>query len=203
MSKNSVIAEFVNSIFLDYSPHYKAIKELAKKVVGQELMDEIKKLLEEREEIRDNPKIKKIIVEDVETISDDNINNLMDIFIKLKDKNQLNNLDKASVDSILMLFNQWVQVDKRIGDILEVEDIFTNILAPKENPETLEEQLEFLKPQNDITNQPLYSSLTQTREVYSTVGKDSFYQSIVDMNQDSFYESKGEPVYKAQRQSNL
>ena len=56
--RNSVVIEFINSIFLNYSPQYNSIKDLAKKDLAEEFLSEIEEFLSKRKEFI--PQLKKI-----------------------------------------------------------------------------------------------------------------------------------------------
>ena len=205
-SKNNIVLEFVNSVFLDYSPHYQAIKKIAQKDVGQELIDEIDKLLEERKALKSFPEFKKIKFEDASTVSDNNINSIMDAFVKIRSEQPLTNIEKQSIDDILILFNQWVILGKSQFDQQIPDDIFTQVIAKQAPPQNLEEQLEFVRPL-PVHTDASYSSITQSREVYSTVVPSSVYEGLTDQGEFSMVDDSVQnvytdrkPVYKAQRQ---
>ncbi len=176
----SVILEFVNRIFLEYSPQYHHIKQLAERDVGQELIDEIKEFLEKRKKIQIQPELQKILFEDPSNVSDDDINSIVDAFIKMRSDTTLTEIERKSIDDILILFNQWIMIGKGQQDSVIPTDILSDIVS--ENPqESLEQQiLESIQPEfmRDIPGYPesqgnIYSGLN--RDVYSSLEQRDVY----------------------------
>jgi hypothetical protein len=205
-TNSSIVLEFVNSVFLDYSPHYQTIKKIAQRDVGQELIDEIDKLLEERKALKKLPEFKKLKFEDASTVSDSNINGIMDAFVKIRSEKPLSNIEKQSIDDLLILFNQWVILGQCHFDQPIQEDIFSQVIAKQSSPGNLEEQLEFVTPLPIETNAS-YNLLTQSREVYSTVVPSSVYEGLTDQGEFRMVDDSVQnvytdrkPVYKAQKQ---
>lgn len=207
--KSSIVMEFVNRIFLEYSVHYNSIKQLAQEDVGQKLIDEIHEFLDKKKEIRESPEFKKIEIKDTSNIQNENIHDIIDAFIKFRSIKTLAQIDKKSIEDIMILFNQWIRIGKGPFEGPKFEDIFTNVIAPK-SIENLEEQIIALQP-NPVKNSSAYTTMAQSNQDYSTITGGDFYSSLTDGGQFLFGEAKentsnyegGKAIYKAMRQSNL
>jgi len=198
-TEHKVILEFVNKIFLEYSPHYHDVKQLAERDVGQELIDKIKEFLEERKKEKPEEEIfKKRVFEDPSAVDDEDINNIVDAFIKMRSERTLSEIERKSIDDIMILFNQWVMVGKSPYEQLPQQDIFTEILT-QGIPETLEEQVfelgtPFMKEGNypGASSPEFYSTITENP--YSSSKTEEF--GFKDHHVASMYHEEQKPLYK-------
>jgi hypothetical protein len=110
-SKDYVTFEVINDIFSKESAEYHHIKEIAEKDIGKELISRIEKFLEDRKKTKVE-EIKQIIFEDASKVADQNINDIVDAFVKMRSANTLDEVDSKSINDILILFNQWVAIGK-------------------------------------------------------------------------------------------
>ena len=150
---NSVVLEFVNKIFLEYSPQYHSIKKIAERDLGQELIDKIHEFLKDREKLKPIQSLKKIIFEDPSNVGEEDINDIVDAFIKMRSQGTLAEIDKKSIDDILILFNQWIMIGKEHGHSV----LPGNVYIPPSNSEAsqnLEQQIMQMEP--SFRNQELY-----------------------------------------------
>ena len=184
----SVVLEFINKIFLEYSPQYKSIKEIAEKDLGQELLDQIKDFLENRESPKQQTVIKKFF-KNPQNVREEDINDIIDAFVRMRDSGVLNQIDSQSINGILILFNQW------IAQRNESVSIFNEVNTP-ENMNELEQQIMNLEPQ-EIKELELYP---EQRNLYQTVIQQDIYSSLpqgMHLEETNPYFAKTE--YKAMR----
>lgn len=200
--ENSVVLEFVNKIFLDYSPQYHSIKKIAERDLGQELIDKIHEFLKDREKSKPVKSIKKIVFENASIVEEEDINDIVDAFIKMRSQGTLGEIDNKSINDILILFNQWIMIGKDQGKGNLPNDIYFSSPNPEANA-SLEQQIMQMEP--NFRNQAIYPDFN-SNDLYSDAGTD-FYESLAKQGEfyfgqgdnKSVYESKA--TYKAQRSS--
>ncbi len=154
------VLEFVNSIFLDYSPQYKTIKELAEKDVGRELLKEIKDVLEHKEE--ELPKEIRKFALDPESVREENINDIVDAFVKMRDSGALETIEESSINGIMILFNQWITKYQTLASVFQEEEI-----------NQLEQQILELEPSSPFTIEAGQQEIYRTAEI-----KQDIYQNL-------------------------
>ncbi len=164
--KDTVTIELVHKIFSLYSPEYQQIKKIAEQDLGQELIDRIERFLESRK-IETPVKINKVVFEDPSKVRDEDLNDVLDAFVKIRNEETLEEIDRKSIEDILILFNKWVEFGSEEGSLTEE---LLNLL-PENNPETLEAQLTSIRlthPNIMYELQPLQQPLEiyQQGEIY-------------------------------------
>jgi len=149
--EDDVTLDVINEIFLEDTPEYHRIKELAEKDIAKELMDSIEKFLAHKDE-PEVEEIKKVVFEDASKVSDDNINSIVDAFVRIRDDNSLETIDKKSINDILILFNHWVAIGNGQQEISVPTDIFNNSKTEKKQKSLLdleEQVMAIRKPEHE------------------------------------------------------
>ena len=121
---HQVTLEFINEILVEDTPEYQQIRELAERDLGKELIENIEKFLEERKQIKPPEEIKRIVFEDPSKVTDDEINDVVDAFLKLRSDASIDDFDRKSIDDILSLVNEWILLGKGKRDPDALEEIF-------------------------------------------------------------------------------
>lgn len=191
----SVVLEFVNKIFLEYSPQYNSIKQIAEKNLAEDLLNQIKDFLKDRQSPKQQLDLKKFF-KDPSNVREEDINDIVDAFVSMRDSGVLNQIEKNSINGILILFNQW------IAQRNETESIFESINNVPKNINELEQQIMNLQPQ-EVKELELYP---EQRNLYTTVIQQDIYSSLpqgMHIEETNPYFSNKKPEYKAMRQSNL
>jgi hypothetical protein len=202
--KNDVTIDVINSILNLHSKEYDHMKEIAHKDIAKDFMDRIETFLEKRNDLASVENLKKIIFEDASKVEDEDINDIMDAFTKVRSEDTLDNIDDKSIEEILLLFNQFVATDKNHQGI--PKEIFSDHkqAKTKESIKNLEEEIfsfqEKIKSQEigfqykiDSLNlnpqQNIYSS--EANDVYHIHQSDDFFGSILNrVEMQDNYESK-------------
>ena len=139
-----VTLEFINEILVEDTPEYQQIRELAERDLGKELIESIEKFLEERKQIKPPEEIKKIVFEDASKVTDDQINDVVDAFLKLRSDASIEDFDRRSIDDILSLVNEWILLGKGKKDPDSLAEIYPEFPSgPATEPEefSLEAQI--------------------------------------------------------------
>jgi hypothetical protein len=199
---NDVTLEFVHKILLEDTPEYQQIKKIAERDLGQELIDSIHKFLEEKHQEKPPEELKKVIFEDASKVHDRDINNIVDAFIRIR-TDTLDEIEKKSIDDILILFNQWVTLGKKHPDLEIPAEVFALPPTPTtEEQISLEEQLHVLQeslPMGELyqsetlipTEMQLYSD--ERQQIYESMGPASKFTTHHDeKSHNPFYQSKAE-----------
>ncbi|MFH2020540.1 MAG: hypothetical protein ABIJ34_03945, partial [archaeon] len=143
-------------------------------------------------------KLEKIDIDDPSTVSDEGINDIVDAFIHMRSSATLNQIDRKSINEILILFNQWITIGKLNPSTIPIEALS----FPANKTMDLEEQIMHLEPAF-IKDNPLYPSNTQ-KNIYSsmsdTYGTLQGFDANLGAAGNPFYHVS---EYKMQRQSNL
>ena len=139
---------------LEYTPEYQHIKDIAKQDLGEELINRVESFLEEQHKTKPAEEIKKVVFEDASNVHEEDINNIVDAFVKIRSENTLDQIEKRSIDDILRLFNQWIMIGKDQQSSLP-KDVFEG-LTPLETLPELEEKVAAL--QQEITPEEMYGS---------------------------------------------
>jgi hypothetical protein len=127
---NEVSLDLVTEIFKDDTPEYHHIKQLAEQDLGKELIGRIEKFLEDRKETKVE-EIKKIVFEDASKIGEQNINDIVDAFVRMRSERTLTEVDSKSINDILILFNQWVAIGKGQQEAILPKDFFRAVCTKK------------------------------------------------------------------------
>ena len=188
-ANRSVVLEFVNRIFLDYSPQYKSIKKLAERDLGQELLDQIKDFLSHKDSPKKQIALKKFF-EDPSNVQEEDINDIIDAFVKMRDAGTLNQIESKSINGIMILFNQWIAIRNETMSVFD---------AVKNNNDVneLEKQIMNLQPQV-VKELELYP---EQRNLYQTVIQQDIYSSLpqgMSLEETNPYFAK-KAEYKAMR----
>jgi hypothetical protein len=177
--ESDVTLEVINEIFLEDTPEYHHIKELAEKDLGKELMDRIEKFLEHKDQ-PDVEEIKKVVFEDASKVSDTNINDIVDAFVRIRSGESLGNVDRKSINDILILFNQWVTLGNSKQELIMPKDIFNEPVTERK-----QEKLNDLEEQIMTLRQPNHEELYKTHSAVSPLAPAAVYagsdQRIYDM----------------------
>lgn len=190
------IFEWVNRIFLDYSPTYHAIKKLAKEDVSKKLQEEIKSFLEHKHEEAKTQEARKVFFEDPSNVNDESINSIVDAFIRMRSEKTLDEIELKSINDILILFNKWVMLASPSDNLSSLVDTVST--RPKDLG--LEEHVEIAKPFLHHAHYPT----THGRELYSSINPESYLAldsefTFGDKSVSSSYDIDSRPVYKAMR----
>jgi len=197
-SAREVTLEFINEILIEDTPEYQQIKEIAERDLGKELLDSIEKFLEERQNIKPPEEIKKIVFEDASKVTDTEINDVVDAFLKLRSDAAIEDFDKQSIDDILSLVNEWILLGKGKKDSDSIDEIYPEFTLPISEPEefSLEAQLGNIR---DVPVEEMYSAemfmpnamqLYDQREVYQ--GPEGQFSTQPQEQENTFYQSKSE-----------
>lgn len=124
--EDNVTIEHIANIFLNNTPQYDTIKKIAGNDIEKELLDRIDKFLESRHEDSAQEEIKKVVFDDASKVSDRNINDIVDAFIRMRSQNTLSEVDKKSINDIMILFNQWMAIGKSQQDISMANNLITD-----------------------------------------------------------------------------
>lgn len=197
-SDREVTLEFINEILVEDTPEYQQIREIAERDLGKELLDSIEKFLEERKQIKPPEEIKKIVFEDASKVSDEEINDVVDAFLKLRSDASIDDFDKRSIDDILSLVNEWILLGKGKKDPDSIEEIYPEFSLPITEPEefSLEAQIGNIQrvPVEEMYSaemfMPTAMQLYDQREVYQ--GPDGDFSTQHSEEQNPFYQSKSE-----------
>ncbi|MBN2367697.1 hypothetical protein JXC34_01665 [Candidatus Woesearchaeota archaeon] len=109
---SSVTFEFINRILLEYTPEYHNIIKIAERDVGQDLLDKINEFLEDRKKVKPVEELKQVVFEDASKVTEEDINDIVDAFVKFRSVDTLAEIDRKSIDDIMILFNQWVAIGR-------------------------------------------------------------------------------------------
>jgi hypothetical protein len=197
MAQASVVLEFVNRIFLDYSPQYRLIRKIAERDVGQELLDKVKKFLEDKK--KDDTTVKlpeKVILPDATVVKEEDIADIVDAFIKMRSENVFSEIDGKSINEILILFNQWIMIGKSPLQGLSPSEPRTQIISLEEQISTIEAPFR--------RESELYPAVQLQANVYGTGGPpQDVYSALSTAREMSSNPYFAISEYKMMRQSNL
>jgi hypothetical protein len=118
MKGDYVTAQVIRKL-LDQTVEYIHIKELAAQDIEKKLKDSIEKFLEERNKIV--PEEVRRIVIDASKVRDQNINDIIDAFVKMRSQSTLEEMDAKSINDILLLFSQWIKMGSLAQPEAEIE----------------------------------------------------------------------------------
>lgn len=197
-ASREVTLEFINEILVEDTPEYQQIREIAERDLGKELLDSIEKFLEERKQIKPPEEIKKIVFEDASKVTDDQINDVVDAFLKLRSNASIDDFDKKSIDDILSLVNEWILLGKGKKDPNSIEEIYPEFSLPITEPEefSLEAQIGNIQriPVEELYSaemfMPTAMQLYDQREVYH--GPEGDFSVQHQEEENPFYKSKSE-----------
>ena len=194
-----VTLEFINEILVEDTPEYQQIRELAERDLGKELIESIEKFLEERKQIKPPEEIKKIVFEDASKVTDTEINDVVDAFLRLRSDASIDDFDKRSIDDILSLVNEWILLGKGKKDPASIEEIYPEFPSgPMSEPEAfnLEAQIGNIQrvPVEELYSaemfMPTAMQLYDQREVYQ--GPEGDFSTQHQEEENPFYKSKSE-----------
>ena len=198
--RNSVVIEFINSIFLNYSPQYNSIKDLAKKDLAEEFLSEIEEFLSKRKEFI--PQLKKIkrIIGNPSTINDKELNEVMDILVLMKERSKLyKSIDRDGVNVIMNMFESLMHGVSQKNELDISWGLLTNENIDQMN--NLEKQLIEMQTSSEkgfgvLSNQKdtVYQTQNLQQDIYS-----NFSQSVSLEQNNSVYSSKEDDGYKAMK----
>ncbi|MBT3720405.1 hypothetical protein HN789_01095 [archaeon] len=198
--RNSVVIEFINSIFLNYSPQYNSIKDLAKKDLAEEFLSEIEEFLSKRKEFI--PQLKKIkrIIGNPSTINDKELNEVMDILVLMKERSKLDkSIDRDGVNVIMNMFESLMHGVSQKNELDISWGLLTNENIDQMN--NLEKQLIEMQTSSEkgfgvLSNQKdtVYQTQNLQQDIYS-----NFSQSVSLEQNNSVYSSKEDDGYKAMK----
>jgi hypothetical protein len=178
-----VTLEVINEIFLEDTPEYHHIKELAEQDIAKEILDRIDKFLEHKNE-PEVEEIKKVVFEDASKVSDTNINDIVDAFVRIRSGESMENVDRKSINDILILFNQWVALGNSKQEVILPKDIFNEPVRERkqEKLNDLEEQLISFRETAHEELYKMHSPVSATTPAAVYAGPD---QRIYDMGNPS------------------
>ncbi len=192
-----VTLEFINEILVEDTPEYQQIKEIAEKDLGKELLDSIEKFLEEKKQIRPPEEIKKIVFEDPSKITDDEINDVVDAFLKLRSDKDIEDFDRRSIDDILSLINEWILLGKGNKGPDSIEEIYPEFSPRTTEPEEFSLEAEIGNVQVPVEELYQAESFTPTamriyeeNKVYH--GPEGNFLTHHHEEENPFYKSKSE-----------
>ena len=196
MPDSSVVLEFVNRIFLEYSPQYMQIKKIAERDVGQELLDKVKKFLDDKKKADKTIRLpEKVTLPDASKVQEEDIADIVDAFIKMRSENVFSEIDGKSINEILILFNQWIMIGKSPLQGPSPSE-------PRQQVISLEEQISTLESPFRKESE-LYPSVPTQINVYNTTAQDNIYANLMvaqDVTVNPYFHKT---EYKMMRQSNL
>lgn len=179
MTLNELTDDIVKRL-LAYTPEYSQIMKMAQRDLGKEIIDRIDEFLKERQ--KEIPKeIEKIVFEDPSKVTDNDINSIMDAFIKIRSQSELDKLDNQSIDDVLILFNNWIRMGHTNTEVELPKDLFARVESSSSGSKqsNIEDQIQELQ------------RITPTPEMYQS------QTAILPPGQD-FYSASKDQLYVRQ-----
>ena len=160
-NKKAPDLDLIQELFNVGTKEYHEIRRIAQEDLGQKLIDRIDEFLNAKTETKVE-ELKKIVFEDASKVTEDDVDDIVDAFVKMRDVTTLDSIDKKSIEDILILFNQWIMIGKGQQENLPRVSFESNE-TQRRLISNLEEQLSSVV--GTPRNMPLYQSFASMQSM--------------------------------------
>ncbi|MEM3374434.1 MAG: hypothetical protein QXE31_04400 [Candidatus Woesearchaeota archaeon] len=178
---DTITLELINSIFLD-TKSYREIMKFAE-------VDSLKKNIEDIANFLSSldKKNQQKIYFDPSKSDDSSFNDVLDSFVRIKDQNFLNTLDKWTLDQLLILFNKWISTKNLSNNPLGLNNIVFDFSNVNSNlTEVIEKEFfsSFSRSVSNEETQEFKHRNNENFEVLYSLKSNSFNYNLNEFYQD-------------------